>query len=338
FGPSAIFNGSNAAFQLNHAFDAAPNGVSFGRYIKSDGGADLVAMPVRTFGVDNPSSVPNFRTGTGLPNVYPKVGPIVISEIMYHPPDNGPFGTNDNSIDEFIELTSISGVTEPLYDPAYPTNTWSIDGAARFMFPMGATLPAGGRLLIVNFNPATNAAQLLAFRTLYGVSVNVPIFGPLAGKLDNSSESVLLYKPDTVQLPPKPDAGFVPQVLVEKVKYEDLPPWPTEPDGTGYSLHRLSLTGYSNDHTNWFAAPPTAGAGTASLVPVFSLEAMPNGSFKLIVVTTPGRSYMVEGSTNLAPNSWTTITNFTATSTNSAVTDNAILNLLQFRFYRAKGL
>jgi hypothetical protein len=338
FGPHALFGGSNAAFQLNHAFDAAPNGVSFGRYIKSDGGADLVAMPVRTFGVDNPSSVPNFRTGTGLPNVYPKVGPIVISEIMYHPPDNGPFGTNDNSIDEFIELTSVSGVTEQFYDPAYPTNTWSIDGAAKFTFPMGVTLPPGGRLLVVNFNPATNTTQLTAFRTLYGVPANVPIFGPLAGKLDNSSESVFLYKPDAVQLPPKTDAGYVPQVLVEKVKYEDLPPWPTEPDGTGYSLQRLSLTGYSNDHTNWFAAPPTAGVGGASLVPVFAVQALPNGSFKLVVVTTPGRNYMVEGSTSLAPNSWTAITNFTATSTNSPVTDNAVLNLLQFRFYRAKSL
>jgi hypothetical protein len=338
FGPLALFGGSNAAFQLNHAFDAAPNGVSFGRYIKSDGGADLVAMPVRTFGVDNPSSVPNFRTGTGLPNVYPKVGPIVISEIMYHPPDNGPFGTNDNSIDEFIELTSVSGVTEPLYDPAYPTNTWSIDGAAKFTFPMGVTLSAGGRLLVVNFNPTTNTAQLTAFRALYGVPANTPIFGPLAGKLDNSSESVFLYKPDAVQLPPHDDAGYVPQVLVEKVKYEDVSPWPAEADGTGYSLQRLSLTGYSNDHTNWFAAPPTAGIGGASLVPVFALQALPNGSFKLVVVTTPGRSYMVEGSTSLAPNSWTAITNFTATSTNSPVTDNAVLNLLQFRFYRAKSL
>jgi hypothetical protein len=203
---------------------------------------------------------------------------------------------------------------------------------------MGVTVPAGGRLLVVNFNPTTNTAQLTAFRALYGVPANVPIFGPLAGKLDNSSESVFLYKPDAVQLPPKTDAGYVPQVLVEKVKYEDLAPWPTEPDGTGYSLQRLSLTGYSNDHTNWFGAPPTAGIGGASLVPVFAVQALPNGSFKLVVLTTPGRSYMVEGSTSLAPNSWTAITNFTATSTHSPVTDSAILNLLQFRFYRAKSL
>jgi hypothetical protein len=335
FGPLALFGGSNAAFQLNHAFDAAQNGASFGRYIKSDGGADLVAMTSRTFGVDNPPTVVIFRTGAGLSNVYPKVGPVVISEIMYHPPD---IGTNDNTIDEFIELTSVSGVTEPLYDPAYPTNTWSVDGAAKFTFPMGVSLPSGGRLLLVNFNPTTNAAQLAAFRALYGVPANVPVFGPLDGKLDNSSEVVYLYKPDAVQLPPKTDAGYVPQVLVEKVKYEDLPPWPVEPDGTGYSLQRLSLTGYSNDHTNWFAAPPTAGVGGAAVVPVFAVEALPNGSFKLIVLTTPGRSYMVEGSTSLAPNSWTTITNFTASSTNSPVTDSAVLNLLQFRFYRAKSL
>jgi hypothetical protein len=61
-------------------------------------------------------------------------------------------------------------------------------------------------------------------------------------------------------------------------------------------------------------------------------------SFKLVVKTTPGRVFTVEGSTNLAPNSWVTITNFTAISTNTAVTNTSALNLFNYRFYRAKGL
>src|SRR6185295_11830242 len=157
FGPSALFGGSNAAFQLNHAFEAAENGVSFGRYLKSDGGADLVPMKSRTFGVDNPSTVPQFRAGVGLSNAYPKVGPVVISEIMYHPPD---IGTNDNSIDEFIELQNITGDPVPLFDLANPTNTWRLRDAVDFDFPTNISLPAGGFLLVVNFNPETNVMQL----------------------------------------------------------------------------------------------------------------------------------------------------------------------------------
>src|SRR5207244_1206170 len=88
-------------------FDAADNGVSFGRYITSDARAEFVAMSARTFGVDDPSSVEQFRQGTGAPNAYPRVGPIIISEIMYHPPD---LNAADNSRDEFIELRNITTV------------------------------------------------------------------------------------------------------------------------------------------------------------------------------------------------------------------------------------
>jgi hypothetical protein len=88
----------------------------------------------------------------------------------------------------------------------------------------------------------------------------VPICGPFAGQLDNRSASIELDKPDPVQLPPHPDAGLVPYILVEKVKYEDRDPWPPGADGNGQSLHRFRLDGYANDPTNWFGAPPTAGS------------------------------------------------------------------------------
>jgi hypothetical protein len=53
---------------------------------------------------------------------------------------------------------------------------------------------------------------------------------------------------------------LVPYFLVEKVSYQDRLPWPTNrTDGLGYSLQRLSMTGYGNDPTNWFAAPPATG-------------------------------------------------------------------------------
>src|SRR5262249_38087040 len=85
------------------------------------------------------------------------------------------------------------------------------------------------------------------------------LFGPYSGKLDNGGESIKLDKPDTPQLPPSPDAGLVPYVLVEKVVYGDRSPWPTNADGRGMSLQRLSVTGYANEPTNWIAAAPTPG-------------------------------------------------------------------------------
>jgi len=334
FGPSPLLNSSNTVFQLRHDFDAAANGVSFGRYVKSDGGTDLVPMTTRSFGVNNPATLSQFRTSSGGLNPYPRVGPLVISEIMYHPPN---IGTNDNVLDEYVELTSITNGPLKLYDPAYPTNTWSVAGGVTYTFPTNLTLPALGRLLLVNFDPVTNAPQEAAFRTLYNVPAGVPIFGPYGGKLVNSSETIMLYRPDAVQLPPKPDAGYVPQIFMEKVKYEDVAPWPTNADGGGVSLQRLSLTGYANDHTNWFSAPPTAGRTNILPAQVHAMEASSNGAFKLSVVTTPGRAYVVEGTTNILSGVWAVVTNFTAVGTNSMVTNYGTIPAFPYRFYRARA-
>ena len=334
FGPSPLFNGSNTVFQLRHDFEAAANGVSFGRYVKSDGGTDLVPMSARSFGVNNPATLTQFRTSSGGLNPYPRVGPLVISEIMYHPPN---LGTNDNVLDEYVELTSITNGPLKLYDPAYPTNTWSVAGGVTYTFPTNLTLPALGRLLLVNFDPVTNAPQEAAFRSLYNVPAGVPLFGPYGGKLVNSSETIMLYRPDAVQLPPKPDAGYVPQIFMEKVKYEDSAPWPTNADGGGVSLQRLSLTGYANDHTNWFSAPPTAGRTNILPAQVYAMDASANGAFKLSVVTTPGRAYVVEGTTNILSGVWAVVTNFTAVGTNSMVTNYGTIQAFPYRFYRARA-
>jgi hypothetical protein len=250
-------------FRSARDFGAAANGVAFIRYVKSRGGTDMVPESGRTFGHDNPASLADFRLSAGLTNAYPLVGPIAFSEIMYHPPDLIAGGvTNDNSIDEFIELTSLTNSAVPLYDPAYPTNTWHIEGGVSFRFPTNVSVAPGARILIVNFDPLTNLIQLADFRAKYGVNPSVPLFGPYAGKLNNSADSLELYRPDSVQLPPHPDAGFVPSVLVEKVKYEEANGWPTNADGRGHSVHRLSMTGYANDETNWFGAAPSAGGNT----------------------------------------------------------------------------
>jgi hypothetical protein len=251
---SAATNGVLTGYRAQVKFGAAQNGVSFGRYRRSDGQNDFVAMSAHTFGVDNPSSVANFRTGAGKTNAYPKVGPVVFGEIMYHPPEL--MVTNDNTRDEFLELKNITGSIVPLFDPAYPTNRWRLRGGVDFDFPSNTTIAANGTLIMVSFDP-TNTATLAAFKAAYGVTNNLTVFGPWSGKLDNSGEAIELQRPDTPQLPPANDAGFVPYIVVERIVYADLPPWPQAADGSGWSLQRVSASGYGNDPTNWVAASPT---------------------------------------------------------------------------------
>ena len=209
-------------------------------------------MSVRSFGHDDPTSLADFRLGTGTNNPYPRIGPVVIAQIMYHPPDNG---TNDNTLDEFIELRNISGASVPLYDPLAATNTWRLRDAVDFDFPQSISLPANGRLLLVSFDPVNSPLQLAAFRSKYGVDGAMPVYGPYGGKLANGDDKVELYKPDN------PDAGFVPYVLVDRVHYFDVAPWTAVADGTGAALLRVSLTGFGNDPTNWTAVVPNFGGG-----------------------------------------------------------------------------
>jgi hypothetical protein len=159
-------------------------------------------------------------------------------------------------VEEFIELRNTSAATVPLYDPAHTTNGWRLRDAVDFTFNSSHFIPAGGHLILVSFNPATNSAALAQFQAAYGT--NLVLVGPYSGKLDNSSDSVELVKPD----PPQTN-GSVPYVLVEKVVYSDDLPWPTNADGLGMSLQRVSDSGYANDPTNWIAAAPAPGGGGA---------------------------------------------------------------------------
>ncbi len=240
------------------SFGAAANGVSFGRYITSGlnaGKVEFTAMAQRTFGVDNPPTLDDFRAGTGKTNSGPLVGPVVISEIHYHPVDL--IGGVDNLADEFVEIRNITGAAVPLYDPAYPTNVWRLRDAVSFRFPPNASIPANGIIVVVGFNP-TNTALLNAFKTKFSVQAGAVILGPFDGKLDNSTDSVELARPDAPQATGS-DAGLVPFILVDKVKYLDLTPWPVAADGAGQSLTRVTLGNYGNDPVNWTGATPTPG-------------------------------------------------------------------------------
>jgi hypothetical protein len=257
--------GNLTGFRSRVKFGAAENGVSFGRYATS-AGVDFTALTRRTFGVDDPATVEQFRTGAGLPNAYPRIGPVVINEIMYHPVSGSGTETTENSFEEFLELRNITANSAPLFDPLHSTNTWRLSNAVDFVFPANITLPPDGYLLVVGFSPSLNTNALASFRTKYSVPTNVPVFGPFIGRLDNANDSVELYKPDAPQLPPHPDAGFIPFILVDSVHYSDAAPWPANADGAGPSLQRINSAAYGNDPANWTAANPSAGQGNSPAI------------------------------------------------------------------------
>ena len=269
-------NGALTGFRCGVAFGPAANGVSFGRYLTSDG-TDFAPMTARTFGADVPATVVQFRTGAGGTNAGPKVGPIVINEIMYQPPEVIQ-GTNrlDDTLNEFIELCNLTHAAVPLYDPDFPTNRWRVRGGVSFDFTNGVTLAADSCALLVSFNPQTNASQLANFRLLYDIADEVPIYGPYRGKLSNGSDHLDLQRPDPPQTRPSPNAGFVPHFLAETISYRGSAAWTTNAEATGRSLQRLWPRQYGNEPTNWAAASPTPGKfNTPSGVEPPSISAQP---------------------------------------------------------------
>ena len=216
-------------------FAAAANGESFGRWPNATGG--LYPMATRTFGAANSG---------------PRIGPVIISELMYNPQSG-----NDDL--EYVELTNITDVSIDL-------TGWKFDAGLDFTF--GAiTLPADGSLVVLRFDPdhPANAAKLAAFRAAYpSLPQNALLVGGYAGVLEggvlnNGGEIVRLVRPDT----PEP-SGLIPYLLVDEVKYDDVAPWPTNPDGTGASLTRISQLFYGNEPTNWAGQTGSPGVGPVS--------------------------------------------------------------------------
>jgi hypothetical protein len=231
-------------------FQASPNGISLGSHVDSQGIAHFVLQKTNSLNAANSA---------------PLVGPVVMSEIHYHPVDLP--GGVDNPLDEFIELTNTSNATVPLYStytnvPGYGTNalndTWRLRNAVDFDFPPGVEMEPGESILVVSFDPVTDTAQLLTFRSTFNVPPEIGIYGPWSGKLSNDGEELELKYPGSAD----PLLSFyVPYYTAEEIDYRDTSPWPTPADGSGPSLQRLRLNQFANDPTNWGAASPAPGAG-----------------------------------------------------------------------------
>jgi hypothetical protein len=232
-------DGALTGYSEEEKFDASEAGVSLGRYRKSTGTHNFVALREPT---------------PGAANAEPAVGPVVITEIMYNP------GTSPDA--EYVELLNVSDDPVTLYDEALDA-PWRFtddpdDPGIEFLFPADEKVTlAPGEYLVV-------AKNLDAFAGAYTVPAGVPTLEWGNGRLSNGGDKVQISKPGN-------DAGDDARywIRVDRVVYgdgshpDDFPtgvdPWPTEADGQGQALTRISPAEYGNDPVNWQAAEPSPG-------------------------------------------------------------------------------
>jgi hypothetical protein len=239
---SSAEGGLSTGYRQVEDFGGSETDISFGRYFKPSTG--------------NYNFVPMSENTPGSANAYPKVGPIVINEIMYNPswPDGSSF-TNDQY--EYIELHNISSEPVTLYhfDTAQP---WKFTDGIDFTFPadVPVTIFANGYLLVVK-DPE-------AFAWRYPSVPVENILGPFDGSLNNAGERLELSMPGDMD-----ESGELYYIRVDRVGYSDgshpenspggVDLWPTEPDGSGKSLTRNVSSDYGNDPDNWTALSPSPG-------------------------------------------------------------------------------
>ena len=221
FGPG---NGFRPDFTEKENFGASPPGVSFGRYYKASTRTyNFVAMTA-----DTPGAI----------NSTPLVGPVVISEIMYHPPVGDA---------EYLELANISTTNVTLYDAA-TSEPWKFTQGITHVFPTNTplTLLAGEKILLVR--------NSTIFGQNYSPPVGTRVFQWTSGGLDNDGETLEISMPGDTN-----NVGVRQYIRVDRVDFTDANPWPTGPDGSGTSLARINERGYGNDFANWAESVPTPG-------------------------------------------------------------------------------
>ena len=217
-------------------FGASETGITFGMYARSDGKVDFVYLSAPT---------------PGAANAYPKVGPVVINEIMYNPAGN--------SDAEYVELVNISNEPVKLYDSASRLGWRFVDNpdnpgiSLTIIGQKDVTIGPGAYVLLVK--------DKIIFEAAYAGKVppSIQILQWTGGRLNNAGECIQLAKAIDI------DGQTTGWVLVDQVIYSDgshpegSDMWPSGADGLGLALARIDPKAYGNDPVNWKASPPSPG-------------------------------------------------------------------------------
>jgi len=236
-------NGMLTGYRDIENFGASLTNVSFGRYYKSStGNFNFVAMD---------SNTPK------MPNTDPRVGPIVINEIMYNPPTG-------NQMTEYIELYNITANPVTLYRSDKYTS-WEFTDGVDYTFSSEPRITIFGNhyLLVVKDDPDDFKAGFTA-RYGYPLPFDAQVVGGYDGFLSNAGERLQIAMPGDTD-----EEGTRYYIRIDRVTYsdgshpEDCPGgvdhWPTEADGLGKSHSRRDPNDYGNDVVNWKAAAPSPG-------------------------------------------------------------------------------
>ena len=240
-----IVSGSVSTFvEDSVSFGATFNGDSLGRL--PNGSGRLTRLASNSLGSANGDT---------------EVGPLVISEVNYHPdsPNSAALAIDPLLTDNDLEYIEIANPTSSAID----LTNWRVRGEADFDFAAGTSLAAGAAIVLVSFDPslAINASKLAAFEAHYGITTeitsgnpsDVTIVGGLSATLSNGTGRVSLQQPDTFA-----PLGVIPHVVVDELVYDDLAPWP-DADSTGLVLKRDDVSASGLLSGSWTAAAATPG-------------------------------------------------------------------------------
>ncbi|MFT5523507.1 MAG: hypothetical protein ACI9HK_001454 [Pirellulaceae bacterium] len=230
-------NGDPIRFVDHVEFGAQANGESWARTPNGNG----ILYPAITESLNGPNGAP-------------RIGPVVLNEIQYHPvdPGNGILPANL----EFVELYNTESNSIDM------TN-WRLRGGVDFDFAGNFMFPGESFLVIVPFDPNVDAQLLSDFQATHGIDGTVTLVGPFIGQLANGGEELHLQRPDA---PPLDEPGFTPRLLEDRTDYDDGAPWPTTADGLGHSINRIDYDAIGDYATSWQGFAPSPGSVPAAAV------------------------------------------------------------------------
>ncbi len=167
---------------------------------------------------------------------------VVINEIMYNPLVPG---------SSFIELYNTSTTH------SFDLSGWRLNGLD-YTFPVGSVITNGQYLVL-----AKNTIALVN-----SLGNTVAVFDEFNGTLANDGETLTLSMP-----------GSIPgeEIVVDRVTYDNLPPWPSAANGQGPSIQLIDPLQDNNRASNWsdgqgwrfFSFTRTSGFQTSSRLSFF---------------------------------------------------------------------